>query len=307
MSGILLGQDITVPAGEVCVTWSAPAGRALPVGPRAWRALCRVAAQALQGFHATARADAAVWLWDRPWRAKRGSGDALVTMFLGSSVPIGKESLDAVGRPLGDAETGWHGNGVHPRPGDAQPLMGIIGGRMHMLWQRDTSGPYLVVLRREAEDLSRARLRLDEVSEADFLPRIGHAVGVPEVLPAHATREKRRLELAFALKMVHRIVAADGRKEPRENEFVLQQFPDALIREHGLHDPAALDAAAAKAEQLLAAMLGHHEKLALLNTFYAACAADGRVEVAEMKLLKQGAESLGLRHDEVVSYLSRIW
>ena len=54
-------------------------------------------------------------------------------------------------------------------------------------------------------------------------------------------------------------------------------------------------------------MLGYHEKLGLLSTFFAACYADGKVAVQELRALREVSSALGLENADVVKYLQRLW
>ena len=45
----------------------------------------------------------------------------------------------------------------------------------------------------------------------------------------------------------------------------------------------------------------------MLSIFYAACYADGRLEVRELRVLREAAEALGLGREEVMRYLERLW
>ncbi len=103
------------------------------------------------------------------------------------------------------------------------------------------------------------------------------------------------------------MIEADGRVVDDERAFVLRTFPAEELEARWLDDPAVRDPLAERAATELAHMLGYHEKLALLSTFFAACYADGQVAVQELRVLKEASEALGLDREEVVEYLRRMW
>jgi uncharacterized tellurite resistance protein B-like protein len=120
-------------------------------------------------------------------------------------------------------------------------------------------------------------------------------------------REVERMRLAFALRFVDRIVAADGVVRDDERAFVSNVFPPDLLERLGLTEAPVVEEYFDEARESLPVVLGHHDKLALVGLFFSACASDGQLDAREMRILKEGGELLGLTRDEVVNYLRRLW
>jgi len=92
-----------------------------------------------------------------------------------------------------------------------------------------------------------------------------------------------------------------------EQQFLAQAFPHDEREELWLADQEELAQQFAYAEVELPALLSHHEKLAMLSTFYAACAADGEVHPDELRVLKHACATLGLEDRDVESKLQQLW
>jgi uncharacterized tellurite resistance protein B-like protein len=304
---IELQPDLKLPAATACLTFSADASRAVAVGPHAWRAIQRTAANALLAVYGATGADAAVWLWERPWRTSKNRPSSLVTMFVGTAGALERRVMEQVIATMEGSGLGWVHDGVHPRPLDAFPTPAVSRGQLTVVWQRDREGPYALVLRRSGMAIKRHPIRMRDASSGMFLPRVQHAAVEQGGMLGGDGARKKRFELAFSLRVANRIVAADGVIDASEASFLRHSFPRELLVEHRLHEPVVADEVADMAEQQLGALLSHHEKLALLKVFYATCCADGRVDVREVRELRDAATALGLSHEDVVAYLAKLW
>lgn len=303
-----LSRDIPLPLSETCATWCADAKRALQSEPEGFQRLLQNLAAALRGLAASANADAAAWIWDHPWRTPRDLETSILTVFLSTDAAATREHLQAFQAGLGDSKAGWVASGVRQRPGDAMPLLALVNGQLFHTWQdRDEDYAEYMTLRWHDSRIQRVTIRPDNVPPALFLDGVPHAIGQGARTGPRATAELERLKIAYAMRVAKRIVAADGIVDSDEKAFLAEAFPEAIIEVHALASEEALDQAADEAEACLKARLGYHEKLALLNTFYASCAADGHIDVSEVKVLREAAATLGLSHGEVVGYLARVW
>ena len=305
---LTLAPDIPLPLSDTCATWCTDARRALAEGADGFQRLLTNVACGLTALHDASDADAAAWIWDHPWRTPRDFDTSILTVFVATDSAATREHLQAFEDGLAESKAGWLSSGVRQRPGDAMPLLATFTGQLFHTWQdRDGDQAEYMVLRRDGERIARVTVRPGNADLDLFLADIAHAVGEGARTGPRATAELERLKIAFALRVAKRIVAADGIVDPEELSFLSEAFPPAIIEVHGLATQRALEQAANEAEACLKSRLGYHEKLALLNTFYASCAADGHIDVAEVKVLREAAATLGLSHGEVVSYLARVW
>lgn len=292
-------REVRLPGGGSCMTWSAVASRAVPVGPRAWRAVERTAAGLLR---CGGKGDVAAWVWERPWRTGGPSAASLVTLFIGSD-----RQLDAADwRHALPAGAGWLFDGAHPRPVDAFPVLARIDGELLQLWRQDRQGLFCERLRRVEGRVERQCCRVGEAETSSFLPRLSHALIEGGRVDQADTRRKQRFEMAFAYRVAQRIIEADGVIDSDEASFLRASFPSDRMAALGLQDAVVREEVADMAEAQLAQLLSHHEKLALLNLFYGTSRADGRVAVGELNALREAAATLEIDSGEVVRYLARL-
>ena len=118
---------------------------------------------------------------------------------------------------------------------------------------------------------------------------------------------RAQLKLAFAYRVAERVVEADGQVLDDERAFLMRTFPAEQLEELWLDDLGLRDQLAERAETELRDLIGYHEKVGLLSTFFAACLADGSIAVQELKVLKEASQTLGLDKTEVVNYLQKLW
>ncbi len=116
--------------------------------------------------------------------------------------------------------------------------------------------------------------------------------------PAHPGRWDKE-KLAFSLWVARLIAEADGGTDLSELVLMARLFPDELLRAYGLMDDQGeltpeWDAANKRAIQHLHAALSTEEKLELVTVFHQVCMADHRLVQAELLVLREAAEALGI-------------
>lgn len=300
----LESEKFNLPTTRECVAFSADS-KVVMAGPGAWRDLQQLIALALQTFSAAADATAACWLDDQAYTDAEGARKTLITAYFGTDAAVSREHLASFGVPfLRDGH--WSDDGVHRWPDAAFPTLAIRESQLWQLWDDDGSEAGVFAISGIGARVSRVRRRFSQLADKDFLAGVRHAVAIVPRVDPERHRQKRQLSTAFALATVRRIVDADGVVSDSEKEFLANLFTAEELAALWLDDDAMVDALARDAVKLLAPLLGHHEKLALLSLFYAASYADGRVEVRELKVLKEAAATLGLDPREVVAQLKRI-
>ena len=108
-----------------------------------------------------------------------------------------------------------------------------------------------------------------------------------------------RMKVAFAVFVAKLIVDADGIVDFGELKLLAQVFPDELLRTLGFLDDAGgftrdyRDAYTDAMEQL-PNRLDLDEKLALITIFHRASTADGELIQAELLVIREAAEVLGI-------------
>ena len=250
--------------------------------------------------------DCAAWFLERPYRTPRQSS-VLLTLYLCTDGSLEPPTLAALSRALHLAPGGWSEDGIHARPPEAIPFMASHAGRIYHLWQRTPGGLFLTSLRHAGARTERVSTPIHRTQPRDFLLNALHAVAGEPPEPGAEALERQRLVLAWSQSIARRITEADGVVSLQEREYLQEAFPAARLAELGLHTDEAIDEATDRAEVELAGMLSYHEKLALLSTFYAACQADGRVDLTEVRALEGAAAILGLGHDDVADTLADLW
>ncbi len=111
--------------------------------------------------------------------------------------------------------------------------------------------------------------------------------------------ERDRLKVAFAMFVAKLIVDADGIVDFSELKLLSHVFPDALLSDLGFIDhkgqfTAAYHEAYTRATRELAHRLGPSDKLELITIFHRASWADGELIQAELLVLREAAEVLGV-------------
>jgi len=301
-------QRITLPKSDACATFSVEARTVFQGGRQPWKAVVNPAALALQHFKSVTGYDAAVWVDHQPWTDADGMVGSLITLYFATDGTLSREDLSALGEPVMKADGGWSADGIHPRSQSAFPCMAMWRDELHQVWLRDEGqAPYCVSLQPKGHRVNRYRTDFDSASPRDFVPHIAHAVARFDAPDSAAAHHKVQLKMAFALQTAERVVEADGVVDDDEVAFLARTFPEEDVKRLWLDDVALRDTLARQASEELKEILGYHEKLALLSTFFAACYSDGRLEVRELRVLKEASAALGLQSEDVVNYLQKLW
>lgn len=306
---IALEPDVvSLPRTDATVVWSAAANDVFRKGARPFREVQQTLALALQAFHTRSDADAAVWIAAQPWTDAQKRASTLVSVHFGTDAPVQPDVLWAFEGPLVAAGTRWSRDGIHPLPDTAEPTLAIHRGRLVQLWVQDDAG--VVVHASVVAAGNRARIQHRRMADArpeHFVEWVKHALCEYQQRAAAAQRHRDALKLAFAMSVAERVVKADGVVDEQELAFLARAFPRERIEELWLDDKRLRRDLEVQARKELPSLLGYHEKLALLSTFFAACYADGRLEVRELEVLREASAQLGLQREDVVAHLKRLW
>lgn len=300
-----LSREIEVARAQEAVSYSVDTGRLPRDFDSLWMHLLRVLGASLRDFHAMSDADALCSLDLSQWwdRAKRPT--LLLAIYITTDARVKRVELEALERALAGSGLPWSVDGVIRKPRTARPVLAISGGELFQVWlrRRQRTVAYGLSI---ADEVEWVRHQQADADLAEFLPEASHAIA--HVAAPNPIEEQRaeRLKLVFAHSVAMRIVEADGVVDDAELAFLAKRFPQQQLALFGI-DGDVPPELLREAEEALPELLGHHEKLGLLSTFYSACYADGRLEVNELKVLREAAEKLGLGRDEVASYLQRLW
>ena len=304
----LESESIPLARPEYCATWTTDAKTLFNRGIRSWVTVLQAPQLALQHFHHVSGADATVYVATHDWSDVDNRPGTLVSLYFATDAAISKADLGSLGRPLEQSDQGWSNDGIHAAPAQAFPLLSLRRGEIFHVWVHDEEGT--LTAHRLVSRGNRAKdeiLCWGEAEHSAFIPSAKHAKGA-WTAPHDAERQHRdQLKLAFAYKIAERVVEADGVVDDDERAFLVRTFPPEQLEELWLDDPALRDTLASQAETELKDQLGYHEKLGLLSSFFAACYADGRVQVQELQVLRDASLALGLDKSEVVTYLRKLW
>lgn len=131
------------------------------------------------------------------------------------------------------------------------------------------------------------------------VPYTGDTLAFPEDLDPSRPGPHDELKLAFAVWVAKLIADADGVLDLAEIRLLTRRFPNDLLRSMGLMDeqgdytPRYHDARIEAAHQLRRA-LPLEERLELVTIFHELCMADDVLEQAELLVLREAAEALGI-------------
>ena len=120
-----------------------------------------------------------------------------------------------------------------------------------------------------------------------------------------------RLRVAFSVFIAKLIVDADGVVDFGELRLLSQVFPDPLLVEMGFLDRQggftdAYRDAYAEAIRVLPGRLSTDEKLELISVFHRAAMADGELIQAELLVLREASEVLGLPLSTLSTHLDAL-
>lgn len=289
-----------------CATWTGEARKLFRMGARSWRSVLEDPVRAMQHFHQLTSADVTLFVAAHPWTNADGMPTTLVSLYFGTDAAVNRDQLEALGKPLGGTE--WSHDGIHAAPDYAFPCMALSDGALYHLWsENEKHGAVTQLLSARAGRAKSSVMTKDNAEHSRFFPQARHVIGTFDV-PMDGDRQlKEQLKIAFSYRVAERVIEADGRVDDDERAFLMKTFPPEILEELWLDDMALRDLLADRAETELRDMLGYHEKIGLLSTFFAACYADGSVVVQELKVLKEASAALGLDRTEVVTYLHKRW
>jgi len=303
----LATQRITLPNSDDCATFSVDAKTVFQGGRIPWKTVIQPAALALQHFYSVSGQPAAVWFDNQQWTDAEGMIGSLITMYLSTDAAVTRDELIALGAPIVKADVGWSIDGIHPRSDGAFPCMAMWRKDLYQVWIRDDMDPRCYSLTALGNRVRRTETPFTNAQIRDFVPHISHAVAKFGESESAAVHHKDQLKMAFALQTAERVIEADGVIEDDELAFIARTFPEEDVKRLWLDDTALRDTLARQAGEELKDILGYHEKLALLSTFFAACYSDGKLEVRELRVLKEASATLGLENEDVVNYLQKLW
>lgn len=300
-----MSQELSVARASESVSYSLDTSKLPRSFDGLWEHILRVLGASLRNFHKQSGADALCSLDLTQWWDRSKQPTLLLAVYFSTDARASRDDLAAFEPALAGSGLAWSVDGVMKRPRTARPVLAIVDGELVQVWLRRPDGVVAYGLA-FAEQVGWRRHVAEQAEPMDFLAEAGHAVCRLATPNPDERRRVERLKLVFAHSVATRIVQADGVIDDGEQQFLTERFPEQRLAELGV-DGDARAAVLAEAEQQLAGLLGHHEKLGLLSTFYAACYADGRLEVRELRVLKEAAEVLGLDRSEVSAYLQRLW
>lgn len=294
-------RRITLPISREALTFSVDVRRLAGEDPWRWEGVLRLGGMALtSGFKAGAKAS--VWVACLPWTDRKHVKTEVLTLSLISDQALSRDQVGALCRPVLRSGRGWSLDGVVGLPTDAFPVLAALP-EIHRLWRRDAQGSYRLAIPTLGPPSETVRLGPDE--PPDGPEEFGDALADTGTDPG-IRFERDRLKLAFATRVAREIVRADGVMDDREESYLSTHFGAEALAPFGLDDEEKFAAALEEADRKLPVLLGHHEKLALLSGFFAACWADGNVDVRELLALREASAVLGLQPQEVAGYLLKV-
>lgn len=118
-------------------------------------------------------------------------------------------------------------------------------------------------------------------------------------------------KLAFAVWVSKLIADADGVLDLSEIRLLTSVFPRALLQAYGLMDAQAeytplYHRSYREAVRVLPEALSLEEKLELVTVFHAFCMADEELKQAELLVLREAAEALGVNVRQLSRHLHRL-
>lgn len=305
---ILEKTALALAASEHCATWTADARPLFRMGARPWKDVLQAPVVALHLFHQLTGEPMTLFVACHAWTNQEHRPGTLVSLYFATDAAVSREQLETLGRPLTGLAGGWASDGIHAVPDYGFPVLQIQEGRLYHVWEREPDAPpFSTIVVARGPRARPERVTWDSGAPQRFLDDTRHAVGrIPTV--HHGDRQLReQLKLAWAYRVAERVIEADGQILDDERAFLLRSFPPEQLEALWLDDLALRDQLAERAETELRDLIGYHEKLGLLSTFFGACYADGTLAVQELKVLKEASQALGLDRGEVVNYLQKLW
>ena len=300
-----LGPRIDLPSSREAVSFSVDVQRLPRDFDGLWHHLLRVVSASAEGFASNSGEDVLAWLDITRWWNRQKQPTVLLALYFCTDGRVTAEQLQAFEPSLAASGIPWSVDGVMHRPRSARPVLAVVGGAPHRVWVPREEGHVANSLA-IGESIEWHTHGESEPDDGRFLGQFVHSPGQLSQQGSSARAHIERMKFCYAHSVAMRIIEADGVLDEGELEFLRQRFPGERLVELGLEGPAGA-AVLEEARATLRDLLGYHEKLGMLSIFYAACYADGRLEVRELRVLREAAEALGLGREEVMRYLERLW
>ena len=300
---IALIGEVALPTNPNCICYFADARLAL-IQP--WLKIQRAAWDGLERFHSASGIDAFAYFGRRVSLSRRNEASSNITLMYVFDGPASKEQVELFDEAARTSAISWSSSSVEPLPPHAFPSLAVKSGKFYQLWLETRAGPRASRFGWKDGHVELEHLAPETATARDFIPYVRHVVATRPHM--HATdRDLEALKVAFAYEFSRRIVNADGVVVEEEASFLAKVFPADLLSRMGLDDDAVRQTYWRRSVEELPVQLGHHEKLALIGLFFAACHSDGTLSAVEMRVLKEAAVVLGVDKNDVVDYLRRIW
>ncbi len=270
-----------------------------PAVTQAWRGVQDRALDALHALSSTHDRDAAAWFCS----VGAPDGPRLGALFVSDTepTPAHRETLQEA---LGSS---WEGAGQRALPRRAFPGLAVILGTPYALWTRGVTDLRSGRLVLHEGELLPTRILARDAELRDFPVGALHAQVAPVGAEIDGAPRIEVLKVVFAMNVCERMAEADGELVAEELDFLQRAFPPERLRELGLHDRLRFLALRHVAGPELARALSDDEKLGLMGLFYRAGHADGVLDEAELRILREAADQLQLAPEEVDAYLEHIW
>lgn len=295
--------EIALPTNPNCVLYAARGDEAMREG---WSALQRTAWSGLEQFYSAAGIDCVAYFGRRSWLDRRNEPvNQLLIMFVMDG-PASSDDLLLIESVFKASPVYWSVGAMESMPPDAFPSLCVKSGKMYQLWSMIEDQPRYLRMKMGASRLSIVGASVDSVEPSDFLPYLKHVVAGRRRVRDEDWRMER-MRIAFAHHYSKLIMESDGIIHADEREFMARVFPPEVMESMGMSTHLARKEALEEALKELPALLGHHDKLAMVGLFFSVCHADGTLDAREMRVLKDAASVLGLDGNQVVGYLTRLW
>lgn len=301
---VAIRGEIALPTNPNCVLYAARGEDAMKLG---WTALQRTAWSALEQFYSAAGIDCVAYFGRRAWLDRRNQPTNQLLLMFVMDGPASSDDLALIEAVFKASPVFWSVGAMESMPPDAFPSLCVKSGKMYQLWSMIEDKPrYLRMKAGDGGRLSIVGAGVESVGSADFLPYMKHVVAGRRRVRDEDWRMER-MRIAFAHHYSKLIMESDGIIHADEREFMARVFPPDVMDTMQMGTHEARKEALADAMRELPALLGHHDKLAMVGLFFSVCHADGALDAREMRVLKDAASHLGLEGNEVVGYLTRLW
>lgn len=220
--------------------------------------------------------------------------------------PATQDDLTLIETAVARSRLPWSKGAMESMQPDAFPTLIVKSGKMYQLWSLVEDIPRCLRLEFRGERLAVVGETEESAKPSMFLPYVKHVIAARRTVKDEDWRMER-MRIVFAHHFSKAIIEADGVVHPDEKDFLARVFPADVMRQMGVDGEEAYATALEEAFEQLSAVLGHHDKLAMVGLFFGACHSDGNLAATEMKILKQAASALGVEGTEVVRYLTKLW